>query len=711
MRAMSQSSATPEIPVPLHGLRYRPHIDGLRALAVVAVVLYHAKLLWVRGGFVGVDVFFVISGFLIASIIVRDIEKGTFSLLGFWERRIRRIVPALFVVMATASIAAYFLILYPQDYHHFGNSMIAQSAFVSNILFMVTDNYFDQPSRFSPLLHTWSLSVEEQFYLLFPFLILLCVWLAHRFRATIAWQWQKVLLVAVATLGTVSLLLNIATVNIFPTSAFALPFVDTHLFWSTTYGTVGFYLLPTRAWELGLGIALALFSIRGFKIQSPRVAEIFSASGIIAIVASAIFFTDGTPFPGLTALVPTLGAALFIASNEQHKTRTGKWLSYPLVVLVGLISYSLYLWHWPVFVFAALASATPLTALDMIGLTALSLLLAWTSYQYIETPVRKKQLFTTHRQVYLYGLGALALLVGVGFFIVKTSASTARIPLAARAVLTAPDSNIPWGGVCFQLPGEASLYDGGMCRIGAQGTSATRQFVVWGDSHADALVPLFDTLGKQFGAQGVVFDGGSCMPIVGVTQSPPATDCADTKKRALQYIEDKNIKLIILVARWSYYVMGGPSGVRVAFVTDSNQVSTSPSDAQAAFARHLAPTVEQFVREGREVVIVKQVPEQFSFDTRVMFYSAVHAGETPTVHGVTTKISDAYQARANAVIDMLSNTPGVSIIDPSNILCEKNALCPLTLGSTFIYRDENHLSTDGALLLAPLFSNVFKGMR
>jgi len=182
MRSPNKNSSIP----------YRPYIDGLRGIAVIAVVLYHSKLFFTSGGFIGVDIFFIISGFLITSIIIRDLNAGTFSLLGFWERRIRRILPALFIVTFTSVIAAYFLILYPPDYVFFGKTVIAQSMFASNALFMVTDNYFDEHARFSPLLHTWSLSVEEQFYILFPFIVLFSAWFSRRIsfpRLKQYWSW------------------------------------------------------------------------------------------------------------------------------------------------------------------------------------------------------------------------------------------------------------------------------------------------------------------------------------------------------------------------------------------------------------------------------------------------------------------------------------------------------------------------------------------
>src|SRR5665213_1291264 len=371
---------------------YRPYIDGLRGIAVIAVVLYHAKLLAVTGGFIGVDVFFVISGFLITSVIVRDLKAGMFTLLGFWERRVRRILPALFAVMFCSVIAAYFLMLYPPDYHLFGNTVIAQSVFTSNMLFMLTDNYFNQSSSFSPLLHTWSLSVEEQFYIFFPFIVLFCVWLAKRSRiipvlrslrsritSSDLWDGRRILLATVTLFGIASLLLNIWFVDVAPTSVLKMPFFPDTIYWRTTYATAGFYLLATRAREFALGIVIALYAIR---IRSAILAEVTGFAGISAIGASVFLFNDATAFPGIAALMPTLGAAAIIVANEDHSTMAGKLLSYPALIWVGLISYSLYLWHWPLFVFANLASPVPLSSVDMAGLIVVAVISSWLSYRF-----------------------------------------------------------------------------------------------------------------------------------------------------------------------------------------------------------------------------------------------------------------------------------------------------------------------------------------
>lgn len=709
---------------------YRPYIDGLRGIAVVAVVLYHAKLLSVTGGFVGVDIFFVISGFLITSIIVRDLKTGTFSLLEFWERRVRRIIPALFVVILSTIIAAYFLMLYPEDSHYFGNTVIAQSVFTSNILFMLSDNYFDEHSRFSPLLHTWSLSVEEQFYVFFPFVVLLSVWLSRRTfisrqwllfggakrpmlsnptesDARNLWKVQSTILLFVAIIGALSLFLNIWFVDVSPSLGFKIPFFPGEFFWGTTLATAGFYLILSRAWELALGIILALYVVR---IQSRIFAEIISAVGVIAIGAAVFLFNDETSFPGVAALVPTLGVVAIIVANESHPTKIGTLLSYSRLVFIGLISYSLYLWHWPLLVFANLASPVPLSKISMALLILVAVVISWLSYRLIEIPFRKKIFISKRNTLFIFGLAAMGTLAFLGFLIERSSLELLdRVPLSAKNILLVSSENVPWGGVCFQERGDESRY-GGVCRIGDAHKEVKRQFVVWGDSHADALVPLFNIMGRTYDAQGVVFDGGNCVPVVGVHQVPAAVGCEEEKAFALRYIRDNDIKHIILVARWSYYVMGGARANTAAFMTDSNNASISPSDAQAVFKRNLTPMVEQLSHEGREVYIVEQVPEQFDFNIRDAFYRAVHTGQEIQFQGISTKEHEVYQELPNSVIDGLGALHGVHVINPATLLCKKGGFCDLKSGGKLIYRDESHLSTSGAMSLEPLFTPIFEGM-
>ena len=704
----------------MNKILYRPHIDGLRGVAIIAVVLYHAKLLFVRGGFVGVDVFFVISGFLITSIIVRDLQAGTFSLTGFWERRVRRIIPALSVVMFAAIIAAYFLSVYPPDYRLFGNAVVAQSVFASNFLFMLTDNYFDHSSVFSPLLHTWSLSVEEQFYVLFPFVVILCGALAGGIqrlyrggsasmgmRSGDARTRRAVLIAAVSIFGIASLLLSIWLADVAPDAVLKIPFFPNALIWKTTYRTAAFYMLPTRAWELAIGI---LITLAAYKIRSVVIAEATACVGLFAIILSAFLYSDVTAFPGVAALLPTFGAGIIIIANESHATMTGKILSHPGLVWFGLISYSLYLWHWPLFVFSNLASAITLSSLDMAVLTAVAVLISWLSYRYIETPFRNKALFAGRYKVFLAGALALGLLAFSGILIQRSSGTANRISPAANKILLATHENIPWGSECFQDPRDGTQY-GDVCRIGAADPAKKPKFIVWGDSHADALVPLFELLGLSYGVQGVVFDDANCAPLPHANLALPAAGCSEENERALRYIEQKNIRTVILVARWSNYVRGGLRQDRAALITDSNNPSISSKDAAAVLERNLVPLVRQLSEEGREVYIVEQAPEQFGFDLRDAFYRAVHSGQDLGSLAVTAKDSQAYQALADSIIESLRSLPDVHIIDPSSVLCEKEGLCELEKKGILMYRDGDHLSTAGAMSLEPLFTNVFLVMR
>lgn len=346
---------------------YRPDIDGLRALAILPVLLFHAKL-GCPGGFVGVDIFFVISGFLISSLILKELGDGTFSLISFWERRIRRIFPALALVVLATLAAGWYLFL-PDDFESLGKSVIAQAMLLSNVFFYRQAGYFDTASDTKPLLHTWSLAVEEQFYLLFP---LLLIFLAQ----------QRQLSLFKTVIG-----MTIGT--------FALCVVGSY-----SYAWATFYLLPTRAWELFLGALLAMMRGRFAGVVGlPR-----ETAGLLgfSLVCYAIFFYDGdTRFPGLAAIPPCLGTALIIFSSESQLSFVGRILAFKPVVFIGLISYSLYLWHWPILVFSKYTAYDEQSAGLRAALLVASTVLAILSWKYVEMPFRKRWLF--HKRPQLFG--------------------------------------------------------------------------------------------------------------------------------------------------------------------------------------------------------------------------------------------------------------------------------------------------------------------
>jgi peptidoglycan/LPS O-acetylase OafA/YrhL len=366
-------------------MEYRREIDGLRAIAVIPVILFHAGFETFSGGFVGVDVFFVISGYLITTIILSEMQKNRFSLTNFYERRARRILPALFFVMFVCLPFAW-LWLVPSDHKSFSQSLISVSFFSSNILFWKEANYFDAAAEMKPLLHTWSLAVEEQYYVLFP-LFLMFVWHYRK-------RW---IFGAIIVLGFISLLLA-------QWGAYNKP--------SPT-----FYLLPTRAWELMAGASTAFFLLYGrnnVEIVSKNtvLSEVFGFLGLSLIFISIFIYDKAIPFPSFYAFVPIFGVVLIVLFSS-HETIVGKILGSSLLVGIGLISYSLYLWHQPLFVFARHKNVQEPSQWTYLVLILLTFVFAYLSWRYVEKPFRSKSKFT-RQKIFVFAFISSLLFVVVG---------------------------------------------------------------------------------------------------------------------------------------------------------------------------------------------------------------------------------------------------------------------------------------------------------
>ena len=364
-------------------MKYRAEVDGLRALAVLPVIFFHAGFEWFSGGFIGVDVFFVISGYLITTIIISEMHDNNFSLIHFYERRARRILPALFFVMAACLLFAWAW-LTPSELQAFGHSLIAVSTFSSNILFWLESGYFDSATELKPLLHTWSLAVEEQYYILFPIFLLLTWQLGVR--------WIVMLLVML----------------------FAVSLGTAH--WGAyTFPSANFYLLPTRGWELLVGVFAALYLKYNAHPRSIGLNQVLSFIGLSMIVYAIIVFDETTPFPSLYALIPTIGTGLLILSAVPG-TIIQTILSLKFIVGIGLISYSAYLWHQPLLAFAKVRLLGEISNSLLFALCVASLLLAWISWQFVEKPFRNRSA-VSRRFIFSFALGGISFFLFVGFLI------------------------------------------------------------------------------------------------------------------------------------------------------------------------------------------------------------------------------------------------------------------------------------------------------
>jgi peptidoglycan/LPS O-acetylase OafA/YrhL len=436
-------------------LRYRSDIDGLRAVAVMIVLAFHLDAFSVFGGFVGVDVFFVISGFLISSVILRDIEESRFSLVAFYERRIRRIIPALVVMMFVTTIACAYYQL-PGQLVSTGKSLLAATFSVSNVYFLLSTNYFSNNDA-KPFLPTWSLAVEEQFYIFFPlFLLLVRRFFPGRFKA------------AIISVAAASFVLSVFSVYAYPGATFYLPM--------------------TRAWELLLGTMLALNIFP--RIESGLWRNLFAATGLAGILVCAFAYSNRVPFPGLAALAPCLGAALIIAAGETGTSAVGRILSLKPVVFIGLISYSLYLWHVPIIIFQKLSMLQFSNASNHLlkGTTVvISILVATLSWRFIETPFRKGRLMLKGGSAFGFAAASAALLTVMGLGLVASHGLPSRYTQRQLALASYIDTAFPArSGTCFMETGGSATkpYDAEDC---LRQDPSRKNYLLVGDSHAAQL--------------------------------------------------------------------------------------------------------------------------------------------------------------------------------------------------------------------------------
>lgn len=647
-------------------MRYRPEIDGLRAVAVVPVVLFHGGFQAFAGGFVGVDVFFVISGYLITSIIAQDLGNGRFSLIGFYERRARRILPALFLVSLSCFVLAWYF-MPPKAMKEFSHSLAAVAAFGSNILFWRQSGYFDTAGELKPLLHTWSLAVEEQYYMLFPLLLAL------------AWRFGKQrLALLLAILGAISLTLSQ---------------------WGTTHRpAAAFYLLPTRSWELFLGGLLALY-LSDSRRQTPTsgpVAQSASLLGLLCIGWSVVAFDRTTSFPGLNALAPTLGTALVILFATPS-TITGTVLGSRPFVSIGLVSYSVYLWHQPLFAFARLRSLSGLSPLSSLLAGGLAVGLAYLTWRWVESPFRDRSRTSRQTVFVLAGTGTLALcLLGMaGHFkggFPSRFPDLARVQAAFAGMLGRTGPSLD----CYERPGKASRDQ--LCRF--QSATDGIAFVAVGDSHMFTLHEGFQLAASEEGLSGAWISGEACLPLLGVyvvRDGGGDMECASLNQRVFDYVKANRVPRVYLVARWGLYADGGKF---LSGQPDPRGELTSERSREL-LAIGLANTIAAFAAVGTRVTIVLQAPEQ-ARDPEAAYARAVtyRRGARPDVLRVMStdkREHERKQAFVRTLIDEYRREGLADVLSLDGALCDATR-CLIGVDGTSYYSDDNHLSPDGARL-------------
>lgn len=655
-------------------MKYRAEIDGLRAVAVVPVILFHAGFSLFHGGFIGVDVFFVISGYLITGIIFPELNRGEFSILKFYERRVRRILPALLVVVALCIPFAWMWLL-PTELKDFSQSIAAVMLFVSNILFWKEEGYFSAASELKPLLHTWSLAVEEQFYVFFPPLLM------------VLWRWGRK--------PTFWILLGIALASLALSE------------WGWRHdASANFYLAPSRAWELLAGSLAALWQAdRGPRSNNP-----LSLAGLGAILLSMALYSESTPFPSVWALLPVLGVVLVILFAGPG-TLVAWLLSRRIFVGIGLISYSAYLWHQPLFAFARIRSISEPSPVLMAGLTLATFGLAWLSWRFVESPFRKgaASLLPRRRNLFLAAGAAGALIVALGVvgslaqgFEGRFRPNEADPTLLALAATTTPQT-LSKG--CFKgIPEPKRI--GVFCEV-FKPANPVSTIAIFGDSHANAILPAFGQVGRE----STVWQSalGGCPPLLGVYVIAGNYDidvCPQLTAHQLEFVRKNHIQVVFLVGRWSLYSYGNKGGnaSRYLLSEQRNPLSVNVESSRAVFLKALSATVKQYRAAGAHVVLVDQIPQQ-TIDPKLVIDRMILLHDTEGVDQVIRETSAEPDADSlvqsfatRALLGQVGD--GVSVLNMDSTFLHDGRYLWADTAQAY-YFDFNHLSKQGAERLQP----------
>jgi peptidoglycan/LPS O-acetylase OafA/YrhL len=658
-------------------LNYRKDIDGLRAIAVLSVLLNHAGIGLFSGGFIGVDVFFVISGYLITTIIVREIQSNEFSLIRFYERRIRRILPALFVLVAFTTIVC--AIMYDAEkFMDFGKSVMATALFVSNINFWKESGYFDAPSQLKPLLHTWSLAVEEQFYIFFP----LFMFVLYRYAKKLS---------SFILVGTAVLSFGLAIYNTYNDQSAA------------------FYLAHLRAWELFVGSMLAVNIIpTGF---GKKYTNIIGIVGLAMIAISIFQYTESTKFPGLSALVPVLGAALVLFSGMEGKSLAGRFLSLPPLVFIGKISYSLYLWHWPLIIFIKYYMIRQMTSVELGIAIVATLIISALSWRFVETPFRSKSFMST-RQIYVFGASATALMLFAGGAIFYFKGFPER--QGQEHLLLDTKKEKAWLFTECNINSTDNPKAIIPCKVGDK--SQLPSFMIMGDSHTPTYGKAVQKSAAKNGISGILTYDQGCPTLLNMIPKPEVGDipCVEYNHMAFSYLkEHPEIRTVILASRWTIWLEGSrykqEEGVNSNLVDALDEAPTNASE-EYLFTLGLERTIKALRELNRNVVVVAPLPE-IGYDVPSANFIASRTGRD--INQIVAPSLEEYFARNQktfAIFKSFEEKYGIQIIEPWKVFCTEG-ICRAAINGIPLYKDDDHLSIFGSELVTPIFEQFFESMK
>jgi len=650
-------------------VNYRPEIDGLRTIAVVPVILFHAGFHLFSGGFVGVDVFFVISGYLITSLLITELEQGRFSLYRFYERRARRILPALFSVVATCIPFAWFLML-PEQFADFSASVFATIYSLSNFYFLDQVEYFAPNAELQPLLHTWSLSIEEQYYLVFP-LILMAIWRFGRGKAVAICVLLFLLSLLVAEIG------------------------------SRENAGKNFFFTFSRFWEIGAGSICAFVVTR----HTVKASEALSFIGLASIMFAIFFFDSTTPFPSLSTIVP-VGGTMLIILFAGPCTFVARFLATGPLVGIGLISYSAYLWHQPLFAFTRLATLGEPSFLLMSAISLVSLGLAYLSWRFVEQPIRRRHTPVLSSNIGLWGTAGAIGIVFTVFGVVgyATDGSWARNAALPSFVLQAKHDKNDYAD-CLRtfatFDAESSVQS---CSAGPADAPLV---VLVGDSHADHYAHALRQSADESGYRFWQLTANSCLPIDGLEARE--RDCTYYAKQVRNLLEDASPDLIVLSARWTAYLTGR------RFDNGEGGIEKGPSDpftipntevGSLAYQRELFKTFERGMYDlldlGGKLLVIYPSPEAgWDVPERYAKHYILGIGSSGN-----QKISTSWQRYKERNVNTIKLLDGVtdnriSRFQSSKVLCDSiiSERCINTFGDSILYYDDDHFSNTGANFL------------